>query len=171
MSSFLEQYPSLGFSRDLRYQWARSLARREQWQDFLVLYRAHYAESGDTVLDCLSLQAEIETAPTGETIQRARSFWLSAFSQPKECDPAFEYLAEQGYVTPELRRQRIALALPKGQIQLARYLARPLEESDRRGIEQWARMKSDPGALLANPGAFSQADRDRVVYGFRRLSC
>ena len=135
MASFLDSYSSLGFSRDLRYQWARSLARRGEWGKFLELYRAHYSISGDTELDCLSLTAEIETGPTAATVERARALWLSAFSQPEECDPAFDYLQDGRHLTPDLRRQRIALALPKGQIRLARYLKakspRPSARSNR----------------------------------------
>ena len=169
MARFLDRYPSLGFSRDLRYQWARSLARRAQWKRFLELYQAHYSISGDTELDCISLTAEIETGPTAETLRRARALWLSAFSQPEECDPPFDYLQEGGHLTPDLRRQRIALALPQGQIRLARYLAKPLDEADRKLIDRWAGMKRNPATGLADPDRFSADDLDVVTYGFRRL--
>ena len=172
MASFLSRYPDYGFSRDLRYQWARSLARRRDWRQFLALYDSHYADSRDTELHCLALTAAIETGPTDDTVSRAKTLWLSAYSQPEECDPAFEFLADGGYLTADMRRQRIALALPEGQIRLARYLARPLAEADRRTIERWARMKSDPADQLAKPDRFadSDSDRDMVVYGFRRLA-
>lgn len=170
MARFLERYPSYGFSRDLRYQWTRSLARRKQWRQFLALYEAHYAQSKDTELHCLSLTAAIETGPSQDTVRRATELWLSAFSQPKECDRAFDFLADAGHLTPSLRRQRIALALPQGQVRLARYLARPLGESDQGTIERWARMKSDPASELAKPDRFAERDRNMVAYGFRRLA-
>jgi soluble lytic murein transglycosylase len=172
MARFLARYPDYGFSRDLRYRWARSLARRREWRQFLDLYDNNYADSEDTELHCLALTADIETGQTDDTVSRAKGLWLSAYSQPEECDPVFEFLADGGYLTADLRRQRIALALPEGQIRLARYLARPLAEPDRRMIERWAKMKSDPAGQLARSDRFAnnETDREMVVYGFRRLA-
>ena len=46
-------------------------------------------------------------------------------------DPAADYLAEVDAITPEIRHERITLALEAGQISLARYLARPLPDTER----------------------------------------
>ncbi len=168
----LDQHPDLGFTRDLRYQWAQSLARRRAWSSFLELYDTHYREAGDTSLDCMALRGRIATGTPDDVEEMGIRIWMSAYSRPKECDPLFEYLADQGMLTAERRRQRIRLALEAGQIRLARYLARPLSDADRRDIDRWVAMRSDPARELATKSAFgdTEGDRDLVAYGFRRLA-
>ncbi len=168
----LDQHPDLGFTRDLRYQWAQSLARRRAWSPFLELYDTHYREAGDTSLDCMALRGRIATGKPDDVEETGIRIWMSAYSRPKECDPLFEYLADQGMLTAERRRQRIRLALEAGQIRLARYLARPLSDADRRDIDRWVAMRSDPARELAAKSAFgdTEGDRDLVAYGFRRLA-
>jgi soluble lytic murein transglycosylase len=168
----LEQHPDLSFTRDLRYQWAQSLARRRAWSPFLELYDAHYREAGDTSLDCMALRGRIATGRPDGVEEMGIRIWMSAYSRAKECDPLFEYLSERGMLTDERRRQRIRLALEAGQIRLARYLARPLSDEDRRNIDRWVAMRSDPAGELKARSRFgdSEDERDLVAYGFRRLA-
>ncbi|MGD8906674.1 MAG: transglycosylase SLT domain-containing protein [Gammaproteobacteria bacterium] len=169
---FLDQHPDLSFTRDLRYQWAQSLARRRAWSPFLELYDAYYREAGDTGLDCMALRGRIAAGMSDDVEQMGIRIWMSAYSRPKECDPLFEHLSEQGMLTAERRRQRIRLALEAGQIRLARYLARPLSDEDRSNIDRWVAMRTDPARELAAKSRFgnSEDDRDLVAYGFRRLA-
>ena len=169
---FLGRYPGLGFSADLRYQWALSLARRAQWQAFLEVYESRYQDGSDTRLRCYAVIGEIALGRAEGIAEQARTLWLSAFSQPKECDPVFDYLQDNGLLTPDLRRQRISLALERGQIPLARYLAKPLAEADRSRIDRWVQMRSDPSGQLSEPGRFRDTGTDRALigYGFGRLA-
>lgn len=172
MGAFLERYPDLGFSAGLRTRWALSLADRHVWTSYLALYDAFYRETKETRFHCLALQGRLATGRTKGLKARAVALWLSAFSQPEECDPVFKHLEETGAITATLRKRRIALALDSGQIRLARYLARPLADTDREAIDRWARMQSDPGRELSRVQRFSDepADRRLVLYGFRRLA-
>lgn len=169
----LERHAGLGFAPELRERWARSLARRHAWSRFLPVYEAHYAAGQDPVMHCLALRGRLAAGPLDDpSRERALGLWLSAYSQPRECDPVFDWLYDSGLVTPALRRARIELALEAGQLGLARYLARPLPDRDRRRVERWDGMRSDPALRLGRPGAFDDDDEDRrlVSFGFRRLA-
>ncbi len=169
---FLDRHPDLGFTADLRYRWLRSLAKRKAWDGFLQVFESHYRDADDTELQCLALRGRIDSGRTDGVADSGVRIWMSAFSRPEECDPVFDYLSERGLLTDDLRRERIRLALEAGQIRLARYVARPLPEGDRRFIDLWASMRSDPARELSQRARFTDADRDGriVVYGFRRLA-
>jgi soluble lytic murein transglycosylase len=172
MATFLTRYEGLGFARGLRLRWARSLASRGEWARFQSVYESHLAAREDTALDCLALQGRLALGPDEALAGDALGYWLSAFSQPKECDPVFEYLGDIDAITPAIRHERITLALEAGQVQLARYLAKPLPDTERQRIERWARMQKDPGAALRDPSKFEDVDDDRrlVAYGLKRLA-
>jgi soluble lytic murein transglycosylase len=169
--AFLLAYPDLGFSAGLRQQWAASLARRGAWADYLALYEASYATRGDTVLDCHALTARIERKLTDGLEEAALRRWLSPVSQPKECDRAFAWLESRGALTPELRRQRVELALDAGQFGLARWLARPLGAAAEEEVTRWERMHANPAARLDASAGWQDTARERalLLYGFNRL--
>lgn len=172
VAQFLDRYPDLSFSGDLRYRWTRSLAKRGAWKQFLDVYEANYAGTTDTELRCLTITAQLRTGDGRDVSAAAMDLWMSAYSQPEECDPVFDHLDESGQITADARRQRIRMALEAGQLRLARYLARPLGEDDRATIDRWARMRSDPAAQLSAPGKLGAAPDavDLAIYGLRRLA-
>jgi len=170
--AFLDRYPDLGFTRGLRLAWARSLAERRQWGSYLVVYEGNYAGKKDTELDCLALRARINTGRSAGVTDAALAIWLHPYSRPSECDPVFAYLLDGGWITDAHRRERIDLALQAGQIQLARYLARPLPPADLARIDRWAKMRANPDRELqrAQQSPTTAADRERLDYGLRRLA-
>ncbi len=172
VEEFLVEYPDYSFSGDLRYRWARSLAKRRAWSRYLDLYETSFAGTGDTELQCLALTARLRTGTSRDVPTPGMDLWMTAYSQPEECDPVFEYLSEAGFLTDEARRQRIRLALEAGQVRLARYLARPLTDADRATIDRWAKMRTDPAGRLSDPARFRNLPDagDLVTYGFRRLA-
>lgn len=172
LAGFLQQYPDLGFSADLRVRWARSLAERRNWTLYLQLFESQLRDTTDTELVCYALRARLATGDLPAVRRRGIALWLSAYSQPRACDPVFEFLEQDGLLTDERRRERIALALDAGQIGLARFLARPLGPADQQLVERWSRVRADPDRALSQPGAFADttADRRLIKYGFRRLA-
>ncbi|MGI9264059.1 MAG: hypothetical protein ACR2QU_03955, partial [Gammaproteobacteria bacterium] len=83
IDAYLRKYPDLAFSYGLRLRWAKSLASRRAWPQYLAIYDAHYADSGDTVLHCWALRGRIATGANDGLEESAMAIWLSAFSQPK----------------------------------------------------------------------------------------
>jgi soluble lytic murein transglycosylase len=171
-AEFLKQYPDLGFSAGLRRHWAGSLARRGEWARYLALYEAHYAGSNDTVLHCHALTARIRLGRTDGLEPEAIRRWLAPVSQPDECDPAFEWLAQRGALTAEHRRQRMELALHAGQFGLANWLARPLGEAAVAEVGRWERMHADPKARIGLPANWQDTAGERalLLHGFHRLA-
>jgi soluble lytic murein transglycosylase len=172
LGGFLERHDAMAFSRNLRYRWAVSLARRGEWARYLDVYQAHYAAADDTVLHCHAVTGRVRLGRTEGLEPEVLAIWLAPVSQPGECDPAFEWLEARGAITPDRRRERIDLALPQGEIRLARWLARPLGEAELARIARWERMRSNPAGLLADPDDFADSPDDRalVLYGFGRLA-
>jgi len=170
--AFLERHPGLGFSAGLRREWANSLARRGAWSDYLAVYEAHYAASGDTVLECHALTARLALERTDGLEDAALRRWLSPVSQPNECDRAFAWLDQRGGLTAERRRARMELALDAGQFGLARWLARPLGDAAVAEVDRWERLHTDPAARLTTPSAWQDTPRERklLLYGFNRFA-
>jgi soluble lytic murein transglycosylase len=172
LAGFLQRYPDLGFSADLRVQWARSLAARGDWVAYLQVHDRWLRDSADTGLECLALRARRATGDLATVRRRGVELWLSPYSQPRECDPVFEFLAEDGLLSDARRRERIALALDAGQTRLARFLARPLGKEDQQLVDRWTRVRSAPDRELSRSTQFSDtaADRRLISYGFHRLA-
>jgi soluble lytic murein transglycosylase len=172
LARFLERHAQLGFSANLRRQWAGSLARRGEWKRFLELYEARYAGTGDTALHCDAHLARIRLGRTEGLEQRVLETWLVPFSLPAECDAAFEWLKERGAITAEARRQRMTMALESGQFSLARWLARPLGEAELAEVARWERMHANPKARTGALADWHDTPEDRALlhYGFLRLA-
>jgi soluble lytic murein transglycosylase len=172
VGAFLERHPDLGFSAGLRRQWVNSLARRGAWADYLALYEAHYAQGGNTVLDCHAFSARIALKRTEGLEEAVLRRWLSPVSQPSECDRAFQWLESRGALTAERRRARMELALDSGEFGLARWLARPLGEAAVAEVGRWERMHGNPSAQLAAPANWRDTPRDRalLLFGFNRFA-
>lgn len=170
--AFLERHPDLGFSNGLRRQWAGSLARRAAWPEYLGLYEAHYANAGNTVLDCHAFSARIALEQAQGLAPAVLERWLSPVSQPDACDPAFAWLETRGELTREHRRERMQLALDAGQFGLARWLAGPLGERALAEVDRWRRMHADPVARLGPAAGWSDTPRSRalLLYGLRRMA-
>jgi len=172
VGAFLAHHPELGFSAGLRRQWLNSLARRGAWADYLALYEAHYANSGNTVLDCHAFSARLALQRTEGLEEAVLRRWLSPVSQPTECDRAFAWLESRGALTAERRRTRMEAALDAGQFGLARWLARPLGEAAVAEVGRWERLHGNPSAQLVDPANWRDTPRDRalLLYGFNRLA-
>ena len=172
VAAILERYPDYGFATGLRKRWAESLLRRQQWDDYLDIYTGHLADAKDNKTHCKALTARLRRGGDGKLVEDALGYWMSGFSQPKECDPVFAWLGASGELTDERRRQRMMLALEGGQFRLARYLARPLPAADRKQVDSWAFMHRWPQRSLGRPDRFedTRSNRRYVSYGLKRLA-
>ncbi len=169
---FLATNETLWIAPSLRLRWINSLAQRNDWQRFLEVYRSHYADSGNTRLDCVATEAMAQTGDAEGFAREARRLWLVGISQPKECDSVFSRLREAGQLTDDLVLQRLDLALEAEQFGLAAYLARQLDDAQRQRVKRWQRMRDRPETELATPKPLRGADRDPalVIYGLDRLA-
>jgi soluble lytic murein transglycosylase len=172
ISQFLATHAEFGFAPALRRQWAASLARRKAWRDYLPLYEAHYAGTGDTVLECHAYTARIALGRSDGMEDAVRARWTSPTSQPEACDPAFEWLAARNGIDAATRRARMELALQAGEFRLARWLARPLGDAALAEVALWQEVHDDPVARLRTPSGRRDEPRQRalVLHGFHRMA-
>lgn len=169
---FLQRYGALRPGRDLRYRYATTLASNGRLPDYLAIYQPFYQGLGIARLDCLALQAEIETGRQDRILGRASDLWLVGRSQDDACDPVFEYLRSNGLLTEDLYRERFALAIAAREFTLARYLARSLDPSYTDLANLWIAARDRPADFVAS---YTKADRisahrQQILYAVERIA-
>ncbi len=164
---FLENYHDLPDAAALRTRWLLQLARKGNWQAF----QEFYTPQKDERLQCLHLQARINTGNHIYLIKDIRSVWLSGKSLPDECDGPFRLLYDSDLMDSDLIWQRIRLAMENGKTGLAGYLGRKLPPDQRQLQQHWVEMHQDPLRHTAKPGLPDQPlAREILLYGIERLA-
>ena len=126
LEKLIEQYPDSAAIAKLRWKKLFRLGRANWHNDFLFLYR----QTDNVKLNCYKLEAKFHLKQYSESDQReALRLWTHGKSQPKDCDTLFSKMQKLGLITKEVRLRRIDNALKKKQLQLARWLAKPLGKS------------------------------------------
>ena len=140
IQQFLDQYSQTPLARRLRSSWLAQLARKKKWQ----LYIDFYEDDFGAVRKCQYLDALLHTGQHEKAWPLITDIWLHEKSRPKACDPVFKQWKEAGYQTNALLWQRISLALDASQIRLARYLAKSLNDQDKKLFDQWLKLRKQP---------------------------
>ena len=134
-------------ARRLREAWLRKAAADGRWADVL----AHAGDVAATDLRCAVLQARLAVGDVDAGwVGDATALWLSAASQPSQCDPVFTALAARGELTPALRWQRIELAARAHNTALMRAAARSLPDAEIALIRDFAAFIDAPHGRAAN---------------------
>jgi len=171
IQSFLNQYQKSPIAPLLRQAWLKHLAKKRDWKTFLEVY----TPQTDTVLQCYYIRTLLPKGKNehliGPLLEQAKKLWLVGKSQPRECDRVFNYLYRNKLITKSLRWQRIRIAMQKGNLGLARFLARGLSYTDRQLVRHWRLMHRSPARGLKR---FKHPDtpiaRDIVLDGLRQLA-
>jgi soluble lytic murein transglycosylase len=170
IQAFLDRHGDEPAARKLRRQWLMSLALRKQWEPYLAAYRADVDDSAAG--RCNMFAARIALHRTAGMMEEVAESWLTPRSLPPACDPAFDWLAAQGGITPEMHERRARAALAAGEASLARYLARSMPEATAASINQWASLIEQPRAsvesLIAAPGR--PVEPAALLDGWRRYA-
>jgi soluble lytic murein transglycosylase len=175
VTGFLHDYPRLPVDATLRYHWLRAVAQNHHWATFLDYYHG----SSAAALVCARVSAGLvgpdpaDRPPDARAgmIKRAKALWLSAHDQPRECNPAFDWLAEHGVLTKKLIRQRFDKAIAAHELNLARYLADKLGGKAKQRATRWRAMASNPARALKDVDVGDDVDaRALIVYGIKRLA-
>lgn len=145
IQSFLEKYKDYPFAYRLRGKWLDRLAKRKQWDDYLNFYQGRK----NTRHRCLSLTARIETGRELIGINKEIALlWNTGYSQPDECDQAFELYLSTVENRDQILWERIEKAFKARRPSLARYLAKKMDPKDRELVETWYRAHRKPSAVL-----------------------
>ncbi len=170
---FIQENSNTFYGDRLRNSWLEQLAKNKQWSLFL-----NYLPSpASTSQQCLRLDALIATGKAMQASADTPALWLVGHSQDNNCDSAFKYWQAQGFLTNELRWQRIQLALHENQFSMAKYLARPFDKNHQAHIwiPLWEQSHNQPLTVLkqlaSSPLKKDQAiSRDIIKHAIERLS-
>jgi soluble lytic murein transglycosylase len=145
LEALMQKYPDSVAIANLRWRKLFRLGRANWHEDFLFLYR----QTDNVKLNCFKLEARLKLdRDTTADRREALRIWTHGRSRPKECDPLFAMMEERDWITDEVRLQRIDEALAKGQLRLARWLAKKLDRSATGHIDSWAQARSNPARFL-----------------------
>ncbi len=169
---FLQQYGTLRPARELRYRRALYLANSKDLVGFQRIYEQFYHGKDIAKLDCLSLQAELEAGRQKRVNGRAIELWLVGKSQVSECDPVFEYLGAQDMLGQVEYRKRYELAVDAREFQLARWLAKKIDQQHVDEAALWIKAEAHPEDFLNSHArrADSTSSRKQLVYAAERLT-
>jgi soluble lytic murein transglycosylase len=145
LEKLMQQYPDSAAIANLRWKKLFRLGRADWHEDFLFLYRP----TDNVKLNCYKLEAKFRLKQDTETDHReALRLWTHGKSQPTDCDTLFSIIKKRGFITKEVRLRRIDNALESRQLQLARWLAKPLDKSATQHINAWAQARRQPDKFL-----------------------
>lgn len=168
IESMMAEYSDVPLAQTLRRQWLIHLGRSGQWS---TLRQVHDSTSGSDRLRCLSLRAHLKGGKHSLVLNRVPELWQNGYSLPKACDPLLDYWRDKGGLTRELAWTRFRLAVTSGNIGLARYLRRYLDQDDRPLSRLLISIHNNP-QRLRKVREFERNDErlaQIVAYGMRRL--
>ena len=148
IDAFMQQHGTLRPARELRYKQAMMLARDGDLGGFQRIYEQFYQGQDIARLDCLSLQAEINAGRFTRVNQRALDLWLVGTSQVSECDPVFTYLNDNNLLDTLAYRKRFDLAIEAREFQLARWLAKKIDQPHVDEAALWVQAQANPEEFL-----------------------
>jgi soluble lytic murein transglycosylase len=172
IETFLDLHGTLKPARELRYRYALHLAKAGELDAFLNIYQAYYQGLEIPRLDCIALNAELESGRGDRIIKRARVLWLTGKSQAEECDPVFEHLRAQDLLSDDDYRMRYALAIEAREFARARWLARSLDPALVDQASLWLQAQANPERFIKKHGsrASDEFTRQRLAYAVERVT-
>ena len=168
ISTFLERNQDLPVSERLQHNWLKRLAQQGRWQEFAQ----YYDGSSSPEMKCYYRRAQYKTGNKAAAFEGLEELWLVGKSQPRACDPLFSAWQEAGYLSKQLVWQRIVLALNNGQVYLARYLERFLDNEQRQWSKLWRDIHRHPEKLINHPRLKQDIPIVRTIlaHGIRRMT-
>lgn len=168
MSAFLETHRNWAFTAGLEKAWLRSLGKQGRWNSLLQ----YGGLSKDTEVRCYSAQARIKLGQADGLLPVAQELWTVGKSQPDACDPVFAWLKKQGGITSGLAWERVRVAMAARERNLARYVARYLDQDGQVWADRW--QNQDRGGYRRLQQAHQWPDTEKAwqisEYGLRRLA-
>lgn len=170
VTAFLQKNADMPLAGRLHIKWIHNLARQGQWQ----LLVDNYVTTQNRDLRCNYARALLEVGDTDRAYRNIETLWLTGRSLPRSCDVPLEVWKKAGRLTNSLNWQRIRLAMQRGNVRLARYLANDLPEEERYWVNIWTKVRRDPAYIVEVNGHFAGERPDILswitVYGVRRLA-
>ncbi|KRF01972.1 lytic transglycosylase [Frateuria sp. Soil773] len=156
VESYLQRYPGMIPANDLRRDFLLELARRQDWNDFLALYRPGLGDA----LSCDALQARLAQGGTLDFERDLATLWTRP-SLPNACDPVLEAARSQGLLTPTRLWTRIDRAIGAGQAGTVAALAAWLPAGETQAGQRLALALRDPAGAAAEAKKWPDTPRHR----------
>ena len=165
---FIDRHSDMPLGSRLKSLWLYTLTSQRRWQLFLK----HYTGSNDTSMQCYALRARIAAGRKKGLVDEALALWTVGKSQPKACDPRFDWLYAGNHVREEHVRERIRLAMDKGQTSLAKFLAKRLPEKEAAWVTLWRQSHRNPSDALKDPRLDQNTEMARriILHAIKRIA-
>ncbi|MCL9683958.1 transglycosylase SLT domain-containing protein [Legionella maioricensis] len=150
-------------SNKLREKWLYELARTKDWTNF----NTYYQPSNDINLVCYKQIAAFNLGQQKEALKNSIPLWLTGNSQPQPCNTLFDLLLKSDEFDQSLITQRIALALEKRNIQLARYLLKQYKIPRLKQIQALTEIYQNP--ININKLSPGELNDHFYLYGLKRM--
>jgi soluble lytic murein transglycosylase len=168
VDAFLNRQQSRPVARNLRREWLHSLALRGRWDWFLP--RA--LDQSDPQLACERLAGKLATGDTATLAAEALLRFSLPQRQPTQCNVVFNWLRQQGMLTPAVLEARTRAALASDNPRLARELAAELPPANAKELANSAELLDAPRSALTALSAHPEqpVEADVLALSFDKLS-
>lgn len=166
---FLEKYPNLIPSQQIRQAWGNILISDQRWHEYLTLHEQAFTQTPSTQQRCQAALAELNLGQIDSWTTELDELWLTTKSRPARCDPLFKQLKLRGLLNRQRIEQRYELALDANKLSLAAFLAKDLSASKQRQINRWQQARQNPERFLKQ-ALRKKVDREQTRYALNRLA-
>jgi soluble lytic murein transglycosylase len=167
VEAYIARYPDLIPAADLRRDYLGELARRQDWANYLALYRPGLGDA----LACNALQAKLAQGQPLNFDTDLADLWQKP-SLPGACDPVLSAAHDQGLLTSERLWSRIQIAADAGKNATITMLAPWLSDSDALAAQRIAGALTDPSGSVVAAANWPDTPRHRqaVTLALQRLA-
>jgi soluble lytic murein transglycosylase len=165
---FFRRFADYPFIYHARGKWLNVLARRGDWENYLEFFDGRE----NTRLQCLAFQARLKLGRVEGLNDEIAKIWLHGYSQPSQCDPAFEHFLAGHEEPDKVIWLRIEKAFKARRPNLARYLGKKLDPQSRASVETWYQAHRRPERSLKQLADSPDTERNRaiIVHAIDRLA-
>jgi soluble lytic murein transglycosylase len=165
---FLSQYSDTPLAGMLQSAWLRYLSDKKDWGAYVTAYTPQDNVAAQCLYAFARLQSKQETEQAWED---TRALWTVGHSQADECNPLFDLWYKSSHLTPADIQKRIDLALAEGNVGLATFLSRRLDDpAEKARVAQWQRAHDQPPAILEKTTLRDNEDnRALLLYALQRI--
>jgi len=168
VSKFLNDHQDYPFNYHLRSKWLSVLAKRQDWANYLLFFD----DRDNTRFQCLAFQARLNLGIDESINEEIKKVWLRGYSQPRECDEAFDYLLNTYVDAEQVIWLRIDRAFEARRPNLARYLGKKLNLEDQEVVETWYQAHIRPEKSLKSLARSIDNAQNRkiIIHALDRLA-
>ena len=144
IQQYLLNHPHSRYTRLLKNQWLKHLAKNKDWERLI----RHYRSSSRADLQCAYYWAKYQFGYKKMALSAARKLWVAGKSQPAICNPLFKQLQASRFFTRDLLWQRFQAALKNRRVSLAKYVKRLMGKNDARVADLWLKVHQQPEKII-----------------------